>query len=88
MKYVSHTTVYCGYTRYARVSHSRQWYNYNLLLVSIGRFVSLRMGLLKKVLGELNFNEFLPHDAAQIAVVPPYFVCLSVCLTNSLRKLR
>jgi len=30
MKYVSYTTVYCGYTRYARVYHSRQWYNYNM----------------------------------------------------------
>jgi len=30
MKYASYTTVYCGYTRYSRVSHSSQWYNYNL----------------------------------------------------------
>jgi len=32
MSYVSQTTAYCGYTRYARVSHSRQWSNYNLVL--------------------------------------------------------
>jgi len=33
MSYVSQTTVYsvyCEYTRYARVSHSRQWSNYNI----------------------------------------------------------
>jgi len=33
MSYVSQTTVYCGYTRYARVSHSRQWSNYNIGLI-------------------------------------------------------